>query len=154
MLLKTTSNINKKFLSNFFNKNNTFFIFNVNNSTEISFIYKYFCGNILHSKQLVNFYIKNLPINLFSGNFYFCFVESNKIFNSFLDLYYLNLKKLNLIGICYNNIFLNININYLNLFNFLYLKIFIIFFICLLFINVFFLKIFLLIKKLSVLKKC
>ena len=154
MLLKTTNNINKKFLGKFLNENNTFFIFNVNNSNEISFIYKYFYGNVLHSKQLVNFYNKNLSLNLFTGNIYLCFVKPKKIFNCFLDLHYLNLKKLNLIGICYNNIFLNININYLNVFNVLYLKIYVIFFICLLFINIFFLKVFLLIKKLKVLKKC
>ena len=156
MLLKINNIFYRKSLVNFVNSNNFFFVFNVKTSSELNFLYEYFLDNVLHSKQLINFYGKNLIFDLFSGNSYFCFVDSVKFVNILLDLYYVNLSKFNLdlVGICYNNYFLNLNINYLNVQNNFYLNLCVLFFICLLFINLFFSKVILLLKKLLVLKKC
>lgn len=156
MLLQVNNLASKKFLYKFLKKNNYFFVFNVKNFQEISYINDYFLGNILHSQQVMNFFYENKNMDIFSGNMYFCFVDENKFYNIFLDLYFSKLNKYNLdlIGICYNNYLLNLNIEYLNVLNCLFLNVFIAFFLILLFVNLFFLKFLLLLRSSLLLKKC
>ena len=156
MLLQVNNIATKKFLYKFLKKNNYFFVFNVKNFQEIFYINEYFLGNILHSQQVISFFHENKILDLFSGNMYFCFVEANNFFDIFLDLYYSKLNKYNLdlIGICYNNYFLNLNLNCLNVLNCLSLNMFISFFLILLFINLFFFKFLLLLRSSLLLKKC
>jgi hypothetical protein len=156
MLLQVNNTANKKFLYKFLKKNNYFFVINVKSFQEIFHINDYFSGNILHSKQIINFFYENKILDIFSGNIYFCFVEALNFYDVFLDLYYSKLNKYNLdlVGVCYNNYFLNFNINYLNVLNCLSLNLFIFFFLILLFINLFFFKILVLLKSSLLLKKC
>lgn len=155
MLLQINNTINKRFLFNFLKKNNYFFVFNVENFKEVSFLYDYFMGKISHSKQFINFFDKD-KIELFAGNTFFCFVDFIDFFKIFLDLVcFKNAEyNLNLVGICYNNYFLNFNLNYLNVFNCLYLNLVIVYFLLLLFVNLFLFKFVLLLKQNLFLKKC
>lgn len=155
MLLQVNNRINKKFLYKNISKSNYFFIFNIENSQNISFFYDYFIGNVSHSKQIINFLNKD-KIELFAGNTYFCFVESSNFFKIFLDLYFFKIGqyKLDLVGICYNNFFLNFNMNYFNVLNIFYLNLVIIYFVVLSFICMFLFKLVLLFKKSLLLKKC
>lgn len=156
MLLKLNNLFSKKFLINFIYNKNFFFVFDVKNVDELTFIYEYFSDNVLHLKQIVNFYGNNVSLSLFSGNSYFCFIDSSQFFSILVDLYHNKLVhfNLNLVGICYNNYFLNFNMNYFNVLSSFFLNTFIVFFICLLFVNLFFFKIVFLLKKIFVLKIC
>lgn len=152
MLLKINHIINKKYVYKNLDNNNFFFIFNFDNPQTILSIYKYFNGRVLHHKQ----FIKIKKLNLFSGNTIFCFVDSSNFFNFFLDLYFFKIQelKLDVIGICYNNYFLNFNMNYLNIFNCIYSNLVVVYFLIFLFLNLFLVKFFMILKQGLLKKKC
>ena len=76
MLFQVDKRVNMKFIYNFMKNDNSFFVFNVRNFQENFYIYNYFKGDILHIKQLNNFSQKDMFLGLFSGNIFFCFINS------------------------------------------------------------------------------
>lgn len=155
MLFQINKNINVKFLDNFIKNSNYFFVFNIKNKKEYNYIYNYFQGNIISMTKIGKVFEENLFLNLFSGNFFFCFVILSDFFKVLIDLFFFKITEYNLdlIGLCYNNFFLNFNLGYFNLNNCLFLNFSIILFLIFLFINLFFFKIVLLLNSL-VIKKC
>src|SRR5215467_2983248 len=116
MLLKHNNNYIKDFFLDFVFKNKVFFVMNINDY-EIFEFYNY-CLNfskIFHKKSFLGF---NIFSNLFSGNNYFCFLEPYYFFDYYLEL--INNNLYDLIGICFNNFFFNINFNFFNLSNKIY----------------------------------
>lgn len=156
MLFQINKNVNKHFLYDNIKDNSSFFVFNIRNFQEKIYVFKYFGEDVLHIKQVINVYNEDIFLNLFSGNLFFCFIESNEFLNKLVNLYFYNLSeiKLDLVGICYNNFFLNFNFNFVNILNCLFLNFSIMFFLILIYINLFFLKIVLLLKKNLSKKKC
>lgn len=156
MLFQINKNVNKHFLYDYIKDNNSFFVFNIRNFQEKIYVFKYFGEDVLHIKQVINVYDEDIFLNLFSGNLFFCFIESNEFLNKLVNLYFYNLSeiKLDLVGICYNNFFLNFNFNFVNILNCLFLNFSIMFFLILIYINLFFFKIVLLLKKNLSKKKC
>ena len=156
MLLKVNNTISKKFLSKLIKTNNYFFVFNINDLKDINTLYTYFSSNILHSKQVMNFFFKKDVLNLFSGNTYFCFVDSKNFFTILVDLIHFGFSryKLDLFGICYNNYFLNYNLHFENVLNCLFLNSFILFYYFFFCVNLFLLKVLMLIRTNLSLKKC
>jgi len=156
MSFQVNKGMSKRFMYSFFKNYNSFFVFNVRDFQENLYLYNVFIGNVFHGKQLNKIFKKDMFFGLFAGNVFFCFVKSNKFIEVLLDLYYIHIKekKLDLIGVCYNYKFFNFNINYSNIMNCLLLNFSIIFFLLLLFINLFLLKIVLVLKYSLFVKKC
>jgi hypothetical protein len=155
MLFQINRKFNKRFLFTFLKNNDSFFVFNVRTFKESKILYDVFMGNVLHSKQMSDLFLGKYTMELFGGNTIFCFVKNSDFFQVYLNIIYdLNKFGLDLIGICYNNYLLNLNLNYSNVFSVLYSNFTVVFFLICMFINLFFFRILLLLKKVLFLKKC
>lgn len=155
-MLMLNKNVKKVVSYGFINNFNCFFVFNVRNLNENIYLNSYFIKHNLHPKNELKFFYENLSLELFSGNVVYCFVDHVDFFNKLLDLYFFKIVEyeLDLIGVCYKNYFLNFNLSYSNVLNCLYLNFSIIFFLVLLFINLFFFKLCLIFRVNMNIKKC
>lgn len=156
MLFQINKNVNKHFLYKNIKDNSSFFVFNIKTFKEKIYIYKFFGEDVLHIKQITNLYNEEIFLNLFSGSIFFCFIKSNEFLSNLISLYFNNLIdiKLDLVGVCYNNFFLNLNFNFANISNCLFLNFFIMFFLLLVYINLFFFKFILFLRNSLNIKKC
>jgi hypothetical protein len=141
MLFQLNRKCNKKFLFTFLQNNNYFFVFNVKTYKEMKILYNIFMGSILHSKQLINLFLKKYSLDLFGGNTFFCFVNDLNFFDIYLNIIFnLNKYNLDLIGICYNGYFLNLNLKVSNITNVLYSNFTIVIYQICIVVNLFFFK--------------
>jgi len=155
MLFQINRKFSKKFLFTFLKNNDSFFVFNVKTFKENKILYDVFRGNVLHSKQMSDLFLGKYAMDLFSGNTIFCFIKNSDFFQVYLNIIYdLNKHGLDLIGICYNNYLLNLNLNYSNVFSVLYSNFTVVFFLICMFINLFFFRVLMLLRKTLSLKKC
>jgi hypothetical protein len=155
MLFQINKKFSKKFLFTFLKNNDSFFVFNVRTYKESKILYNVFMGNVLHSKQMSDLFLEKHHLSLFGGNSVFCFVKNSDFFQVYLNIIYdLDKYGLDLIGICYNNYLLNLNLNYSNVISVLYSNFVVVFFLVCVFINLFFFKLLLLLKKTLSSKKC
>jgi len=156
MLLKNYNNYNKKFFYEFIEEKSNFFVINIFDFDNLFSLNDFFLSlNIFHHKIFFEFFINDYVFDFFSGNNYFIFVNLNEFYYYLLRIFS-DVQKFELLGICFNNYFFNLNDKFFNISNNLFFNFYLFLFNCFIYFYLFLFKFMNIIKKfkISLEKKC
>ena len=146
MLLKNCNHYSKKFFTEFFEKKTSFFVINIIDFDNIFSLTDFFKSlKIFHHKIFLNFFIDDYIFDFFAGNNYFIFLNLNEFYYYLLKTF--SEVQFELLGVCFDNFFLNLNNRFFNTSNVLFYNFYLYLFYYFIFLNLFLFKLMNIVKK-------